>query len=187
MSPTRILCVSTPAPVPPAPALSLHAPPRPHPSHSYPPRCHITRPGPLYPRTPRPHPLDHGATVTLIPCDALNMGLAWWLQEGFTRDTNSYPISRARACVGASATDRRGRRTGGGCRSCLRRTRRAGRHSLWPPASRRYPRTAADEPKSSGGGDRVLSVPARCGPEEVHLIHCPLAGAVAVTQRRARV
>ena len=31
LSPTRILCAFTPAPVPPAPAPSLHAPPRPHP------------------------------------------------------------------------------------------------------------------------------------------------------------
>ncbi len=116
-------------------------------------------PGSLYPRTPRPHSLDHGATGTLTPCDASNiapcdasnMGLAWWLQEGFTTDTNSYPISRARACVGASATDRRGRRTGGGRRSFPRIARCAGRHNLWPPASRRYPRAAADEPKSSGG------------------------------------
>ena len=51
----------------------------PPPAHPYPSRCHITRPGPLYPRTPRPHPLDHGATGTLTPCDASNMGLVWWL------------------------------------------------------------------------------------------------------------
>jgi hypothetical protein len=39
------------------------------------------------------------ATGTLTPCDALNMGLAWWLQEGFTIDTNSYPTWRVHACV----------------------------------------------------------------------------------------
>ena len=96
LSPTRILCVFTPAPVPPAPALSLHAPPRPHP-----PRSHMSRPGPFYPRTPRPHSLDHGATGTLTPCEAFNMGLAWWLQEGSTSDTNSCPTWRVRACVRA--------------------------------------------------------------------------------------
>jgi hypothetical protein len=129
------------------PVLTRSAPPPPAP----PKRPHMSRPGPLYPRTLRPHSLDHGATGPLTPCDASNMGLAWWLQEGSTSDTNSYHTSRARACVCASATDRRGRRTGGGRRSCPRITRRAGTHSLWPPARRRHPRTAAAEPKSSGG------------------------------------
>ena len=144
LSHKRILCIFTPAPVPPAPAPSLHAPPRPHPPRPYPSCSHMSRPGPLYPRTPRPHSLDHGATGTLTPCDALNMGLAWWLQEGSTSDTNSYPIRCAVAMATAAST-----RTGGG--SCPRITRGAGRHSLWPPACRRHPRAVADEPKSTGG------------------------------------
>ena len=102
LSPTRIFCAFTPAPVPPAPAPSLHAPPRPHP-----PRSHMSRPGPFYPRTPRPHSLDHGATGTLTPCEAFNMGLAWWLQEGSTSDTNSCPTWRVR--VNAHGSDRTGR------------------------------------------------------------------------------
>ena len=68
---------------------------------------HMSRPGPLYPRTPHPHSLDHGATGTLTPCEALNMGLAWWLQEGSTSDTNSDPTLRVR--VNAHGSDRTGR------------------------------------------------------------------------------
>ena len=96
LSPPRTLCAFTSAPVPPAPAPSLHAPPRHHP-----PRSHMSRSGPLYPRTPRPHSLDHGATGTLTPCEAFNMGPAWWLQEGSTSVTNSCPTWRVRACVRA--------------------------------------------------------------------------------------
>ncbi len=54
---------------------------------------------PPHPRTPCPHSLDHGATSTLTACDALNVGLAWRLQEGFTSDTNSNPTCRVHACV----------------------------------------------------------------------------------------
>ncbi len=52
---------------------------------------------PPQPRTPCPHSLDHEAAGTLAPCDVLIMGLAWWLQEGFTRDINSYPTWRVHA------------------------------------------------------------------------------------------
>ena len=45
------------------------------------------------------------------------------------------------------------------------------------------PRAASDEPNSSGGGLPSDSLSARCGPEEVHLLHCLLTGAVAVCSK----
>jgi hypothetical protein len=47
---------------------------------------------------------------------------------------------RVRACVCSSATDRRGRRTGGGRRSCPRITRRAGPRSPAGKRERNYKR-----------------------------------------------
>ena len=105
-----------------------------------PPRSHMSRPGPFYPRTPRPHSLDHGATGTLTPCEALNMGLAWWLQEGSTSDTNSCPTWRVRACVLRNWATAAG--------SPLLGCRR--------PASRRYPRTAATWAAAAGQSPRYL-------------------------------
>ena len=63
----------------------------------------------------------------------------------------------------------------------------ASRHTLWPGASAvpPVPLSMHQNPLEEMTG--FFSLSARCGPEEAHLLHCPLAGGVAVAQKRARV